>query len=102
MISFEVPLKEAALISKIVVRAASLLGGFERIELAMDLTAVQANGCPLKLRELLDADKCDFCHDIVGIQRHLNRRTGMLGDCFTPRFTASRQWLAARKAKGAA
>jgi hypothetical protein len=32
------------------------------------------------------ADGSNFVHDIVGIERHLNRQTSQLGDCFIPRF----------------
>jgi hypothetical protein len=85
--SFDVSKADAALISKIVVRAASLLGGFERLELAMDLTATHANGCPLKLADLLATDDFNFCHDIRGIQEHLDRSTGRV-ERFLPRFAA--------------
>jgi hypothetical protein len=53
---------------------------------AMDITAVHANGCPLKLAELADVKGYDFLHDVFGIRRHINRRTGKLEDCFLPRF----------------
>lgn len=53
--------------------------------LTMDLSAVH-NSCPLKLQELLAGEDADFFHDIYGIQRHINRKTGELEDCFLPRF----------------
>lgn len=56
--------------------------------LVMDLTAVHANGTPLKLRELLDAEAFDFTHDIYGIRRHINRGNGKLENCFLPRYAA--------------
>lgn len=56
-----------------------------RLDIEMDIAAVHAV-CPLKLAELRDADKFNFTHDIAGIYRHLNRRTGELEDCFVPRF----------------
>lgn len=86
-VSFDISPKDAATINKIVVRASSLLGGFERIELAMDLTAVHVNGCPLNLKELLEATEFDLCHDILGMRRHLNRDTGKLEGFFVPRFS---------------
>lgn len=52
----------------------------------MDITATHANGCPLKLAELLAADDFNFSHDVAGIYRHLDRTTGKLLDCFLPRF----------------
>ena len=36
---------------------------------------------------LLEADQFDFIHDVAGIHRHMDRSTGKLGDCFSPRFT---------------
>lgn len=57
----------------------------DRLTLMMDL-CVTHNNCPLKLQELLDGANADFVHDIAGIQRHINRRTGQLEDCFLPRY----------------
>ena len=54
--------------------------------LAMDLTAAHANGTPLKLAELAEAEKFDLTHDVFGIVNHINRRTGQLEDCFLPRY----------------
>ena len=39
-----------------------------------------------ELEELLHADGFDFTHDVWGIRRHINRKTGQLEDCFTPRY----------------
>lgn len=59
--------------------------GEERLNLHMDLTATHANGTPLRLAELLAAPNFDFWHDIRGIRRHIDRKTGKLGGCFVPR-----------------
>jgi hypothetical protein len=85
--TFDVSKQDSDLITKIVLRAISTLRveNDDRLMLAMDLTACHANGCPLKLQELLDAPKFDFAHDIHGIQRHIDRTTGELKDCFCPR-----------------
>lgn len=56
------------------------------LDVQMDLAATHLNGCPLKRRELLKAKDFDFIHDLGGIARHLNRNTGKLLGCFTPRF----------------
>jgi hypothetical protein len=61
---------------------------YERVTAAMDITAVHANGCPLRLGELLAAEPFDFAHDVFGIRRHLNRKTGQLEDHFMPRYSA--------------
>lgn len=57
-----------------------------RQTLTMDLTACHANGCPINLVRLLDADDVTFGHDITGIQRHIDRRTGKLRRAFGPRM----------------
>lgn len=59
--------------------------GEARQTLTMDLTACHANGCPVDLARLLDADDVTFGHDITGIQRHIDRRTGKLRRAFGPR-----------------
>ena len=51
----------------------------------MDLTATHANGCVLRLADLLKADTFNFNHDIFGIRKHLNRKTGQV-EQFWPRY----------------
>jgi len=55
------------------------------MDASMDLTAAHTV-CPLKLEQLLAADDANFSHDVFGIRRHLNRETGVIEDCFLPRF----------------
>lgn len=92
-ISFKVSKDDADLIGKIVERAYTVAGSLraqapDRLTLTMDLTATHANGSPLKLAELLNADCTDFIHDVWGIMHHIDRETGQLGNCFLPRFSA--------------
>jgi hypothetical protein len=58
----------------------------EKLGLLMDLsTATEKHAL-----DIIALSKCggdDFTHDILGIQKHLNRETGELEDCFIPRFT---------------
>lgn len=54
-------------------------------EVCMDLTATHLNGCPLDLDALLAMDDSNFLHDVAGIRRHLDRRTGQLTGEFRPR-----------------
>ena len=54
----------------------------------MDVTATHNQGAPLQLRQLLAADDGDFAHDVFGIRRWLDRDTGKLAGCFTPRYRA--------------
>jgi hypothetical protein len=92
MISFNVTRKESEIINKIANRAVALyLSAGEPVSkmgITMDLEATHANGNPLKLSALLAADDFDFAHDVFGIRRHLDRETGKLGGCFSPRFSA--------------
>lgn len=101
MVSFNVSREDAKLIQDIAHRAVQqarkiLMASNGRVETdmlrvqdwMMDITAVHANGCPLRLRELLLAEDFDFNHDVFGIRRHLDRSTGRLGRCFVPRCAA--------------
>lgn len=92
MIKWRVSIQDARLIEKLTERAMNI-GlqhdiSIEPLALRMDITAVHANGCTLRLADLLHADEFDFSHDIFGIRRHLNRDTGKLENCFSPRFSA--------------
>lgn len=90
-ISFDVSGDDQDLIEQIAARAVSLAikGGFiyQQIDAVMDITACHANGCPLRLKELLAADEGNFWHDVFGINRFLDRDNGKLGGCFLPRYS---------------
>lgn len=58
----------------------------DEIGLEMDLAACHLNGVPLDLDGLLGASDSDFGHDVFGIQRYIDRKTGELMDCFLPRY----------------
>ena len=92
-ICFDVTAHESSTIYKLVKRARALEishGGKARskIEWLMDFKACHANGTPLRLDALLEADDFNFMHDALGICRHLNRETGKLENNFSPRFHA--------------
>jgi hypothetical protein len=57
----------------------------DRLGLIMDVCATHYRH-PLDLRGLLEATPFDFTHDITGIVRHLDRKTGELTDGFMPRY----------------
>jgi len=82
--------EEARTISKIAQRAVAMAASagvdYPFMDADMDVTACHSNGCPLRLDELLAADEGNFGHDVFGIRRHLNRKTGVLEDAFHPRF----------------
>lgn len=82
---------EAKAVERIVERAAVMETAhgskLDRLSLRMDLGATHAK-CPLELKRLAEFPDFDFAHDIYGIMRHMNRRTGELEDCFVPRCAA--------------
>jgi len=85
-ISFDTTKDEFEVISQIVDKAEAIYPDINRMTLVMDISAAHANGCPLKLSELLVAPAYDFNHDIAGIVRHIDRTTGRLEDFFLPRY----------------
>lgn len=62
-------------------------GSGDKLNLIMDIEATHISR-PLRLKELLEADDANFFHDINGIMRFIDRDTGELTGCFSPRFTA--------------
>ena len=50
----------------------------------MDVHSVHMS-VPLDLDRLLEADDFNFAHDVFGISKYLDRKTGELTDCFRPR-----------------
>lgn len=77
---------EKLLIIEIAKRAENLgLLMFDRLSLIMDLETAHAQ-FNLKLGELLKADEQNFTHDIVGIQKNINRETKTVENYFLPRY----------------
>lgn len=91
-INWKVSEYEHNLIKKIADRTIMLMEEFngdhppEKMEVMMDIIACHANGCPLKLHELLAADDFNFLHDVNGTHNYINRETAQLERCFLPRF----------------
>ena len=90
-IVFNVSKKDAAIISAIAVRAvksAKEAGWrYDQRDAEMDITACHRNGTPICLADLLAADDFNFSHDVLGIRRNLDRRTGKLLNHFHPRHS---------------
>jgi hypothetical protein len=59
---------------------------YDQMTAVMDLQCVHGE-TPLKLQDLLAADDLNFAHDVFGIRNNLNRDTGKLENCFSPRYT---------------
>lgn len=60
----------------------------KKLDMVMDIDACHCNGCPLKLAELLAADDFNFAHDVFGIRKNIDRKTGKLQNCFLPRYAS--------------
>ena len=92
-VSFNTTNEETELIGKVVDRAVSegILPNRSAyvMNLTMTLSACVANGCKLDLQGLLDADEFNFRHDIYGIEKHMDTKTGKLQNHFWPRFAIS-------------
>ena len=86
-VSFTVTEKDARLIKRVLRRAKKyeVLDKDLALELQMDITACHCNGTPLDIQKLLGFDDFNFKHDVYGINRHLDRTTGKLMNCFLPR-----------------
>jgi hypothetical protein len=61
---------------------------FDRFSLIMDLECA-VEEFNLRLDEFLNADNFNFSHDIVGIQKNINRQTKQFENCFLPRFSSN-------------
>lgn len=88
-ISFKTNEAETRLITSIVERTVAISRksglNYEKMDCRMDITACHANGNLLNLEKLAAFPDFDFCHDVFGIRRHLDRETGKLQNCFSPR-----------------
>lgn len=91
-VSFSASNADCALVGKIVDRAVLLARKHQqkmnRLSTRMDLLACHANGNPMDFAKLLAADDFNFAHDVLGIERHLDRETGKLQNFFSPRCSA--------------
>jgi len=89
-VKFNVTKKEMNLITAITMRAFDqewIASQTDYLSLNMDITAIHCNGNELDLERFLAADELNFFHDITGIMRHINRRTGKLKNYFMPRYS---------------
>jgi hypothetical protein len=81
--------REAKLLTEIVDRAEKLARRFNqptvRAAIAIDLVMAHRMQ-PLDLELLLAAADGNFAHDVFGIMRHIDRNSGVMRDCFVPRF----------------
>ena len=85
MISFRITESERVHARAIVARAANYGLTDDTLDLEMNLCAIHANGMRLDFERLRAFSRFDFAHDILGIQRHIDRATGTLKGHFLPR-----------------
>lgn len=77
---------EHAIVKLIVERAEEMeLLAFDRLHLFMDLD-LASEKFELRFEELLNADDVNFTHDIVGIQKNINRTKMTFKKSFVPRY----------------
>lgn len=77
---------ESEIADRAVMMAQTLNISYDKMDAVMDIDACHNNGCKLKLAELLAADDTNFAHDVFGIRRNIDRKTGTLDNCFLPRY----------------
>src|SRR5437762_6289610 len=92
-VAFDATREESRIVRKIALRALAMAASrgveLEQLDVQMDVLAAHSNGCRLRLGDLLAADEFNFAHDVFGIVRFIDRNTGKLTGCFTPRFAVS-------------
>lgn len=83
--------EEIHVISRIADRAVKIAkdigASYKKMDVIMDIETIHCNGNTLKLHDLLTADDINFMHDVFGIRRHIDRKTGQLKNCFLPRYS---------------
>jgi hypothetical protein len=98
VLSWGISRAEAVLIERIVDRYVTEVPETtieDQQTITMDLIACHKNAVPLNLERMADWKRFfDIAHDIHGINRHLDRRTGKLLNCFVPRFADTTRTVA--------
>lgn len=84
MLDFDMTDEDRLILSRVTARCKEE-GMHDLLGIEMDLNAIHSNGCPLDFQVLFDFDLGNFNHDIGGIRAHIDRETGKLINCFSPR-----------------
>ena len=80
--------RETDIIIKIMDRIQKAGNEIDRSTVAMDLEAAHANGCRLRLADMVKGALRDIMHDVHGIAKNIDRKTGALKEGWKPRFAA--------------
>ncbi len=87
MIDWNTSLEDLKTIDLIVNRLQDdTLSRLDRMTLTMDIAAAHQYQ-PIDLERLLAANDSNFYHDVNGIVVNLDRTTGLLENCFVPRYS---------------
>lgn len=81
-------IEDADLIIQIALRASEFGCDFHLVVVAHDLAMLHLNGCPLRLKDLLDAPFIEFWDEMFRIRQNLDRKTGKLRHGLLPHFRA--------------
>ena len=79
--------KDSKLIHDIVSRAEKLTLISKPLTVDVNIAIAHCKN-PLRLRDWLLTDDGNFMHDIMGICKNINRKTGEMKNCFLPRFSS--------------
>lgn len=82
---FDVPEEDHKRIMQIVGRYMQTFPDIDKMSCAMDVTAVHSSICELDLDQLLSVELVWFLHDMVGIEKNLNRKDLVLMNGFKPK-----------------
>jgi hypothetical protein len=88
MLNWNATRREMGQVVKIIDRIQKEGHQVDRSTLVMDLETVHCNGCRLRLGDMVGGRISDIMHDVNGISKHLDRKTGQLKKGFAPRFAA--------------
>ena len=84
--------EDKSLIDKIAVRVSKLIPNkYNRLVLVADITAVHLNSTELNLEALLTCNDSNLAHDIHGMIKDFDYRTGRLRGYFNPRCSKERR-----------
>lgn len=86
------------LIGQVADRALIVLEGWDKMTICMDLWLCIEGGCDLDLEGMTTCRLPDLIHDIWGINLNLDRQTGKLENCFSPRMRRRNKKISSVKA----
>jgi len=58
---------------------------YDQLDVQLSITAVHLNGCPLDLFLLMYSEDVDLAHDVGGIMKNCDHKTGKINGQFWPR-----------------